>query len=114
MTTDERIERRLPPLRRIVGAMALVICGWLVVVTALTFGSARGKSMAIIGPQAQALAAVAKANGRILAASDYVTIARSDEAGFVARLYPPGARLPPPPLRGRRAAGARRRASWRL
>ena len=93
MTTDERTERRLPPLRRIVGAMALVICGWLVVVTALTFGSARGKSMAIIGPQAQALAAVAKANGRILAASDYVTIARSDEAGFVARLYAAGALL---------------------
>jgi hypothetical protein len=93
MTTDGRVQNRLPLLRRIAGAIALVVCGWLAVVVALTFGSAPGKSMAIIGPQAQALAAVTKANGRILAASDYVTIARSDEAGFVARLYAAGALL---------------------
>jgi hypothetical protein len=93
MTTDQRFERRPQPLRRIVGAIAFVVCGWLVVVIALTFGSAPGKSMAIIGPQAQALVAVTKANGRILSASDYVTIARSDEAGFVARLYAAGALL---------------------
>jgi hypothetical protein len=37
-------------LRRIAGAVALVACGWLVVVIALTFGSAPGKSMAVIGP----------------------------------------------------------------
>jgi hypothetical protein len=49
--------------------------------------------MAIIAPQAQALAAVTKANGRILAANDYVTIARSDETDFVARLYAAGALL---------------------
>ena len=93
MTTDGRVQDRLPLLRRIAGVIALVVCGWLAVVVALTFGSAPGKSMAIIGPQAQALAAVTKANGRILAASDYVTIARSDEAGFVARLYAAGALL---------------------
>jgi hypothetical protein len=93
MITDERVQRKLPPLRRIAGAVALVVCGWLAVVVALTFGSAPGKSMAIIGPQAQALAAVIKANGRILAANDYVTIARSDEDGFVARLYAAGALL---------------------
>src|SRR3954451_24976912 len=93
MTTDGRVQSRLPRLRRIAGAIALVVCGWLAVVVALTFGSAPGKSMAIIGPQAQALAAVTKANGRILAANDYVTIARSDEANFVARLYAAGALL---------------------
>ncbi len=86
-------ERKLPPLRRIAGAVALVACGWLVVVIALTFGSAPGKSMAVIGPQADALAAVVKANGRILSSNDYVTIARSDEPGFVARLYAAGALL---------------------
>ena len=43
--------------------------------------------------QSQALAAIAKANGRILASNDYVTIARSDDAGFVARLYAAGALL---------------------
>jgi hypothetical protein len=90
--TDQCIDRR-PPLRRIAGAIMLVVCGWLVVVIALTFGSAPGKSMAIIGPQADALAAVVKANGRILSSNDYVTIARSDESGFVARLYAAGALL---------------------
>ncbi len=49
--------------------------------------------MAIIGPPAQALAAVVKANGRILASSDYVTIARSDDTNFVAHLYAAGALL---------------------
>ena len=93
MTTDRRIQRRLRPLRRIAGSVALVVFGWLAVVIALTFGSAPGKSMAIVGPQSQALAAIAKANGRILASSDYVTIARSDEDGFVARLYAAGALL---------------------
>jgi hypothetical protein len=82
---------RLRTIGRISGAIALVVSGWLAVVVALTFGSPPGKSMAIIGPQA--LAAVAKANGRILASSDYITIARSDDAGFVAQLYAAGALL---------------------
>jgi hypothetical protein len=75
------------------GAIMLVASGWLAVVVALTFGSAPGKSMAIVGPPAQALAAVAKANGRILSSSDYITIARSDDADFVAQLYAAGALL---------------------
>jgi hypothetical protein len=83
----------LLPSGRIAGAIALVAGGWLAVIIALTFGSAPGKSMAIIGPPAQALAAVVKANGRILSSNDYVTIARSDDAGFVARLYAAGALL---------------------
>ena len=87
MTTDGR---RLP---RIAGAIALVACGWLIVIVALTFGSAPGKSIAIIGPQALALAAVVEANGRVLSSNDYVTIARSDEADFVTRLYAAGALL---------------------
>jgi hypothetical protein len=78
---------------RIAGAIALVACGWLAVVFVLTFGSGTGRSMAIVGPPAQALAAVVKANGRVLASNDYVTIARSDDAGFVARLYAAGALL---------------------
>jgi hypothetical protein len=93
MITETPHHRTLRPLRRIAGACALVVCGWLVIVVALTFGSAPGKSMAIIGPPAQALAIIAKANGRVLAASDYVTFARSDDAGFVARLYAAGALL---------------------
>ena len=91
--TTEAHHNWLRPLRRIAAGFALVACGWLAVVIALTFGSAPGKSMAIIGPPAQALAVIAKANGRVLAANDYVTFARSDDAGFVARLYAAGALL---------------------
>lgn len=83
----------LRPLRRIAGAVALVAGGWFAIVVALTFGSAPGKSMAIIGPPSQALAAVVRASGRVLASNDYVTIARSDDAGFVGRLYAAGALL---------------------
>lgn len=75
--------------------------------------------MAIIGPQARALAAVIEADGRVLSSSDYVTIARSDDPGFVARLYAAGALLvldaeqaggcsglpPAPSLRGAQRAG---------
>ena len=49
--------------------------------------------MAIVGPPSQALAAIVKANGRVLASNDYFTIARSDDSGFVARLYAAGALL---------------------
>ena len=80
-------------LRRIAGAVALVVAGWFALVIALTFASPPGKSMAIIGPPAQALAAVVKANGRVLASNQYLTIARSDDAGFVAHLYAAGALL---------------------
>ena len=93
MTTEALHWNWLRPLRRIAGAIALVACGWLAVVIALTFGSAPGKSMAIIGPPAQALAIIARANGRVLAANNYVTFARSDDSGFVARLYAAGALL---------------------
>ena len=93
MTTKGRQQGRALPLNRIVGAAAVVIVGWLAVVVVLTFGSAPGKSMAIVGPPSQALAVVAKANGRILASNDYFTIARSDDSGFVARLYAAGALL---------------------
>jgi hypothetical protein len=92
MTIDER-QHGAVRWGRTTGAIALVMCGWLAVVVALTFGSAPGKSMAIIGPPSQALAVIARADGRILASTDYVTIARSDDAGFVARLYAAGALL---------------------
>jgi hypothetical protein len=92
MITDGR-QRRARRWGRIAGAIALVIGGWLAVVVALTFGSAPGKSMAVIGPPSQTLTAIARANGRILASNGYFTIARSDDAGFVARLYAAGALL---------------------
>jgi hypothetical protein len=93
MTTDGRQQNRALPLGRIAGAIVLVVFGWLAVVVALTFGSAPGKSMAIVGPPSQALTVIAKANGRILVSNNYFTVARSDDAGFVARLYAAGALL---------------------
>jgi hypothetical protein len=84
---------RLRPLGRIALAVALVVAGWLALVVTLTFGSSPGRSLAVIGPQAQAIAAIAKANGRVLSSSAYVTFARSDAADFVGRLYTAGALL---------------------
>ena len=114
----------LRPLGRTTCAIALVACGWLAVVVALTFASAPGKSMAIIGPPSQALAVVVKANGRVLASNAYVTIARSDNAGFVGSLYAAGALLvldaeqaggcsglPPTSISSLRAAGSAQSAA---
>ena len=84
---------RLQALHRIAVAVPLVVAGWLAVVIALTFVSSPGRSMAIIGPQAQALAAVTQADGRVLTSNAYVTIARSNAADFVSRLYAAGALL---------------------
>jgi hypothetical protein len=84
------VKRRLG---RIAAAVALVVTGWLTLVVILTFGTSPGRSMAIIGPQAQALAAIAKADGRVLSSNAYVTIARSNAADFVSRLYASGALL---------------------
>jgi hypothetical protein len=78
---------------KITGAIALVAAGWLALVVGLTFAAGPDKSIAIIGPQAEAIAAVVKAKGHILASYDYVTIARSEDAGFVGRLYAAGALL---------------------
>src|SRR5215471_11758974 len=78
---------------RIAGSIALVVCGWLTLAIGLTFAAGPERSVAIIGPQAQAIAAVVKAKGHILVAYDYVTIARADEPGFVSRLYAAGAML---------------------
>jgi len=78
---------------KVAGAIALVVAGWLMIVAGLTFAAGPDKSIAIIGPQSQAIAAVVKAKGHILLSYDYVTIARSGEDGFVSRLYAAGALL---------------------
>ena len=93
MSTSTTIRERFRLPLRIAGAVALVVCGWLTLVIGLAFAAGPEKSIAIIGPQAQAIAAVVKAKGHILVAYDYVTIARSEESGFVGRLYAAGALL---------------------
>lgn len=84
---------RMSTVRRGAAAAALVVAGWLAVVLALTFFSPAGRAMAIVGDPARAFDAVSRANGRVLASNGYVTIARSDDADFVARLYAAGAML---------------------
>ena len=90
--TTERDELRTTAARS--RRVALVVC-WLARASwlASAFAAAPDKSIAIIGPQAPALAAVAGAKGHILVSYDYVTIARSEDAGFVGRLYAAGALL---------------------
>lgn len=78
---------------RIACAVALVVFGWLTLTVGMAFFAGPDNSMAIIGPQARAIAAVVEANGRVLVAYDYVTIARSGDSGFVGRLYGAGALL---------------------
>jgi hypothetical protein len=99
MTIDGRWLR---PKGRIIGAFVLVACGWFAIVVALTFTSAPGKSIAIIGPPAQALAAVARANGhtRLLRLRHHRSIRRF--------------RFRRPALCRRRAAGAGCRSGRRL
>jgi hypothetical protein len=110
MTIEER-QRNVRRWPSVACAIALVIVGWFAVIVALTFGSAPGKSMAIIGPPSQALAAISRANGRILASNDYFTIARSDDRNFVTRLYAAGALLV---LDAEQAGGCTGRSpSWR-
>jgi hypothetical protein len=94
MTTEAHTRTTpLPTWIAAIGCVALVAVGWLAVVLALTFVSPPGRAMAVIGPPSLTFAAIGKANGRIVSASDYVTIARSDDAGFVAHLYAAGALL---------------------
>jgi hypothetical protein len=93
LSTSTTIRGRLRLPLRIAGAVALVVCGWLTLVAGLTFAAGPEKSIAVIGPQAQAIAAVVTAKGHILVAYDYITIARADEPGFVGRLYAAGALL---------------------
>jgi hypothetical protein len=93
LSTFTTIRERFRLPLRIAGAVALVVCGWLTLAMGLTFAAGPERSIAIIGPQALAIAAVVKSKGHILVAYDYVTIARSEEAGFVGRLYAAGALL---------------------
>lgn len=89
MTIDAvQASRRWP---RLAAYAALVVAGWLGAVLALTFASPPGKAMAVLGMPAQAMAAIAAADGRVISASRFVTIARSDDAHFVAKLYAAGA-----------------------
>jgi len=72
----------------------LVLASWVVIVAVLTFVTAGPDlSVAVIARRGQAVAVTAAAGGRLLDAGDYMAIARSDEPGFIGRLYAAGALL---------------------
>jgi len=93
LSTSTTTSRSTAGAAKFAGAIALVVSGWLSLAIGLAFAAGPDKSIAVFGPQAQTIAAVIKANGHILMAYDFVTIARSDDPGFVGRLYAAGALL---------------------
>ncbi len=85
--------RSSPSPLRVAGALGLVASAWIAVLVALSFFSPAGHAIAILGSPERALSALAQAGGTVVSQGRYVTIARSDRAGFVARLYAAGALL---------------------
>jgi hypothetical protein len=78
---------------RALGATAVVLGAWTALAAALAFAMPPGRSLAVMGPSAQSLRAVAAAGGSILRADGLIVIARSDDPQFVRRLYAAGAFL---------------------
>ena len=91
--TIRRHAWQVATVRRLRGASRWSSRGWLAVVLALTFVSAAGHVDGDRRPSGAGVRGGRQANGRVLAAGDYVTIARSDDAGLRRRLYAAGALL---------------------
>ncbi len=80
---------------------ALVLGAWVAIMLALPFiGS--GRQVAVVGDGAAAVRAIIAAGGSVVEVRRGATLARSDQAGFVAALYRNGAPLV---IEGRIAAG---------
>jgi hypothetical protein len=72
----------------------LVLASWVAIMAALTFVTTQpGLSVAVISRRGEGVEIAAAAGGRLVDAGDYVTIARSEEPGFILRLYRAGALL---------------------
>jgi len=78
---------------RLLGAAGLVLAGWLSVSAALAFVVPPGRPTAVFVPGGDGARVVAAAGGSLLRADALVAIARSDDPGFVKRLYAEGALL---------------------
>lgn len=75
------------------GAAALVLAACTSISAAIALAMPAGRSVAIIGPSADGVRAVAAADGLILRADRLIVIARSNDRDFVRRLYAAGALL---------------------
>jgi hypothetical protein len=83
-------------IRRLVrgtGLVLLALGGWTAVMIAMPFLGAGGRQVAVVGAPATAVRAVLAAGSEIVEVRRRVTVARSDEAGFVGALYRSGAPL---------------------
>ena len=95
MSTIIRAARR-------VGAAALVLAAWALVMLAIPFMGPPGRQVAVVGDTAGAFRTIAAAGGQVVEARRGAVLARSDRPGFARRLYRAGAPLV---LEGRIAAG---------
>ena len=87
----EQPKRRWPTPAKALLWGSLVVAGWLSFAAGSAAFAPPGRSFAIIGPPERALNAIAASGGHIVQASNFVTIAQADDAGFVGRLYANGA-----------------------
>jgi hypothetical protein len=91
---------------RWLGAAALVLAVWALVMVAMPFLGPSGRQVAVVGDTARAFRIVAAAGGEVVEMRRGAVLARSDRPGFPRRLYRAGAPLV---LEGRIAAGCFRR-----
>src|ERR1700681_2367492 len=78
---------------RSLGAAGLALSACTSIAAVFAFVPPPGRSVAVIGPAADARQAVVAAGGSVLRADRLMVIARSDDPPFAARLYAAGALL---------------------
>lgn len=82
--------------------VALALGVWVLILLVMPFVGPAGRDVAVIGNSASAVRAIVAAGGRVIEVRRGATLARSDDPGFVRRLYADGARAV---IEGRIAAG---------
>lgn len=93
-------------IARWLGAAALVLAGWALILVALPFVGPAGRQAAVAGDSAEGVRIILAAGGSVVEVRRGAVLARSDRPGFARRLYRAGAPLV---LEGRIAAGCFRR-----
>ena len=78
-------------LLRGAGAVAAVLGAWAAIMLVLPFVGREGRQVAVLGDQASAVKAIARAGGRIVEVRRGAVLARADRPGFPGRLYAAGA-----------------------
>ena len=92
----------ISPVARIAARIALVLGVWVAILLAMPWVGPAGRQVAVLGDGARAVRIVTAAGGRVVEVRRGATLARSDDPGFVRRLYASGARAV---IEGRIGAG---------